>query len=54
MTYLTKIYMAPRQILLKFTAIVLDVFDSEKVAVATFMNRNKDFDCVNHEVLIAK
>ena len=40
--------------LLKFTGDVVDGFDSGKPTVATFMDLSKAFDCVNHEILIAK
>lgn len=40
--------------LLKFAGDVVDGFDSGKVTVATFMDLSKAFDCVNHEILVAK
>lgn len=40
--------------LLKLTWDVTDGVDSEKLTVATFMDLIKAFECVNHEVFIAK
>ena len=40
--------------LLKFTGDIIDGFDRGKVTVATFMDLSKAFDCVNHEILLAK
>ena len=40
--------------LLKFTDDILQCFDNNKIAIATFMNLSKAFYCVNHDILLTK
>ena len=40
--------------LLKFTDDILKLFDQKKVAIATFMDLSKTFDCVDHNSLLSK
>ena len=40
--------------LLKFTGDVIDGLDDGQVTAATFIDLSKAFDCVNHDILIAK
>ena len=40
--------------LLKFSDDILKLFDQMKVAIATFMDLSKEFDCVDHNILISK
>ena len=36
--------------LLKFSVDILKLFDQKKVAIATFMDLSKSFDCVDQDV----
>ena len=38
--------------LLKFTDDILQSFDNKKIAIATFVDFSKAFDCVNHDILL--
>ena len=40
--------------LLKFTDDILKCFEDKKVAIATFVDLSKAFDCVDHEILLTK
>ena len=39
---------------LKFSDDILKLFDQKKVAIATFMNLSKAFDCVDHNIILSK
>ena len=40
--------------LLKFSDDILKLFDQKKVAIATFMDLSKEFDCVDHNIILSK
>ena len=40
--------------ILKFSEDILKSFDQKKVAIATCMDLNKAFDCVDHNILLSK
>ena len=40
--------------LFKFSDDILKLFDQNKVAIATFMDLSKTFDCVDHNILLSK
>ena len=33
---------------------ILKLFDQKQVAIATFMDLSKAFDCVDHDILLSK
>ena len=41
-------------VLLKFSDDILQCFDKNKIAIATFMDLTKAFHCVNHDILKPK
>ena len=40
--------------LLKFSDDILKLFDQNKVAIATFMDLSKAFECLDHNILLSK